>query len=255
MELPVAAEWFAVEDEGDGVLRLWEPHVRALIQSNIYAVDGGKRSLVIDSGCGIVPIRPYLPPMGHEPDAVASHGHFDHVGGFHEFSVRMIHDAEAADMAKPDPMAALLPSHSSAPLRELLGPQAPECLITARPTDGFDPEDYVRRATKPTRVLVDGDVLDLGDRCFEVLHLPGHSPGSICLYERETGILFGGDVIYDGGLIDDVLPGTDRRQYVDSMRRLASLDLRQVFPGHGPTLSGDDAYKIVSDYVADAASS
>jgi glyoxylase-like metal-dependent hydrolase (beta-lactamase superfamily II) len=47
-------------------------------------------------------------------------------------------------------------------------------------------------------------VIDLCDRVFEVLHLPGHSPGSIGLWERQTGTLFSGDAIYDGPLLDEL---------------------------------------------------
>ena len=53
------------------------------------------------------------------------------------------------------------------------------------------------------RELTAGDVIDLGDRAFEVIHTPGHSPGGIGLYEHKTGIFLSGDVIYDGPLIDD----------------------------------------------------
>jgi glyoxylase-like metal-dependent hydrolase (beta-lactamase superfamily II) len=50
----------------------------------------------------------------------------------------------------------------------------------------------------------EGDEVDLGDRCFEVIHLPGHSPGSIGLWEESSGTLFSGDAIYDGPLLDEL---------------------------------------------------
>lgn len=119
----------------------------------------------------------------------------------------MIHKMEAVNATEPDPMATLLPSRYP-PLRELFGPKAPDYLLTAQPTPDFDPEQYLRRRARPTRVLTHGDHIDVGDRRFEVVHLPGHSPGSICLHEPETATLLSGDVIYDDVLIDDVLPGT-----------------------------------------------
>ena len=57
-----------------------------------------------------------------------------------------------------------------------------------------------------TRLIDEGDVIDLGDRIFEVLHTPGHSEGEILLWEAFTGILFSGDMIYDGDLINDDVP-------------------------------------------------
>ncbi|MGO4843989.1 MBL fold metallo-hydrolase, partial [Rhizobiaceae sp. 2RAB30] len=53
------------------------------------------------------------------------------------------------------------------------------------------------------RLLEHGDVVDLGDRAFEVVHTPGHSPGGIALYERNTRTLLSGDIVYDGPLIDN----------------------------------------------------
>ena len=70
--------------------------------------------------------------------------------------------------------------------------------------EGWDAGRYRIQPAPATRLLEEGDVVDLGDRAFEVIHTPGHSPGGIALYERKTGILLSGDIVYDGPLIDDV---------------------------------------------------
>lgn len=101
-------------------------------------------------------------------------------------------------------------------------------------------------------MLTDGDHIDVGDRRFDVVHLPGHSPGSICLYEPETATLFSGDVIYDDVLIDDVLPGTSRSRYIQSMKQILAMDLRRVLPGHGDAFSEDTAHQIADHYLAGA---
>ena len=80
-------------------------------------------------------------------------------------------------------------------------------------------ESYCVLPAPATRTVEEGDVIDLGDRRFEVLHLPGHSPGSIGLWEAESGVLFSGDAIYDGPLLDE-LPGSDIPIYVATMKRL-----------------------------------
>ncbi|MEJ0007003.1 MAG: MBL fold metallo-hydrolase [Steroidobacteraceae bacterium] len=89
----------------------------------------------------------------------------------------------------------------------------------------------MRPAAPATRLVDEGDVIDLGDRVFEVLHLPGHSPGSIGLLESRTGTLFSGDAIYDGPLLDDI-PGSDIAAYIRTMRRLLTLSVTVVL-GHG----------------------
>ena len=98
----------------------------------------------------------------------------------------------------------------------------PELLVDAVPPGGLAAATMDRAAAPPTRLLADGDVIDLGDRAFEVLHLPGHSPGSIGLWEAASGVLFSGDAVYDGPLLDE-LDDSDVDDYCATMRRLRDL--------------------------------
>jgi len=124
----------------------------------------------------------------------------------------------------------------------------PDVLLRARPSPSFDPERYAIRAATVTRTLVDGDRLDLGDRALTVVHLPGHSPGSVALLDERAGWLFSGDVVYDDELLDDLV-GSDVGRYVGSMRRLSTLDVRTVYPGHGAPFGGDVLHRIIREYV------
>lgn len=73
-----------------------------------------------------------------------------------------------------------------------------------------------------------GDVINLGDRQLTVLHMPGHSRGSICLHDRDNKLLFSGDVVYDGSMID-WLPYSHVSDYISSCERLVGLvDSEQV---------------------------
>jgi glyoxylase-like metal-dependent hydrolase (beta-lactamase superfamily II) len=94
----------------------------------------------------------------------------------------------------------------------------------------------------------EGDVIDVGDRRFEVLHLPGHSPGSIGLWEAKTGILFSGDAIYDGPLLDE-LPGSDIATYVATMKRLRDLPVAVVHAGHDPSFGRDRLRALCDGYL------
>jgi len=103
-----------------------------------------------------------------------------------------------------------------------------------------------------TRVVEEGDVVDTGDRRFEILHLPGHSPGSIGLWEARTGILFSGDAVYDGPLLDK-LPGSDIPIYVATMKRLRELPVTVVHAGHDPSFGRARLRELCDAYLAERA--
>jgi glyoxylase-like metal-dependent hydrolase (beta-lactamase superfamily II) len=80
--------------------------------------------------------------------------------------------------------------------------------------------------------LSGGETLDLGGRKLQIIHTPGHSPGSICIYEQEKGHLFTGDTLYKGTLYMNY-ESTDPVAFAHSIHTLASLNpVAQIFPGH-----------------------
>ena len=91
-------------------------------------------------------------------------------------------------------------------------------------------------------------MVDLGDRAFEVLHLPGHSPGSIGLYEHGTQTLFSGDAIYDGPLLDD-LADSDIVAYRQTMERLLTLPVSVVHAGHEPSFGRERLQTLARAYL------
>jgi glyoxylase-like metal-dependent hydrolase (beta-lactamase superfamily II) len=121
-------------------------------------------------------------------------------------------------------------------------------LIDAVPTADFDPKGFVTVSAAPTSTLDEGDVIDLGDRVFEILHLPGHTRGSIGLWEAATKTLFSGDAIYDGPLID-FLPESDRSAYLRTMRRLRDVPAGIVHGGHDPSFGRDKLIELVDQYL------
>ncbi len=88
--------------------------------------------------------------------------------------------------------------------------------------------------SKADRNLNDGDVVEIGTMQFTVLHTPGHSPGSICLYSREDSIIFTGDTLQRHAVGGTSFAGGNIAQLANSLRRLAELpDNTRVYPGHG----------------------
>ncbi len=237
MRLAEAGQWYETRTLGDGVTWIYEPFVKPFFRCNIWHVRGRDRDLLVDSGMGVVPLRQHVPLLSGRPLlAVASHSHYDHVGAHHEFAERLAHPAEAALLA--------------APTRQnlLVEPWVTDEIFTALPPAPYSSASYAVKAAPVTRLLEDGDVVDLGDRRFEVIHTPGHSPGGIALFERASGILFSGDIVYDGPLIED-LPQSNAGDYLRSMRRLLDLPVRVVHGGHFPSYSGRRHRELVRAWL------
>ena len=83
-------------------------------------------------------------------------------------------------------------------------------------------------------VLTDGAEIDLGDSTLRVIHTPGHTPGSICLYEVQSKSLFSGDTVFPYGSIGRTdLPGGSSRDLIRSISQMVTLDVSVLYPGHG----------------------
>lgn len=232
-------DWYRIERVGDGVTHIDEPHVLPFYRCNMWHVRGRDRDLLVDSGMGVVSLRRWVPLVTERAlTAVASHTHFDHMGAHHEFDDRAVHEAEAGILTDPDR------------LNTLASPYVTDDIFTRLPPAPFSAATYCPRAAAPTRLLHDGDVIDLGDRHFEVIHTPGHSPGGIALWEAATGILFSGDIVYDGPLIEDTYHA-DAKDYVASMRRLRDLPVNRVHGGHFPSYGRDRHREIIGSWLAD----
>ncbi len=89
---------------------------------------------------------------------------------------------------------------------------------------------------QPGELLEEGSSYQVGPLDFEVLHVPGHCPGSLCWLEKKSRVLFGGDVLFAGGVGRWDLPGGDRELLLGGIRgKLFPLgDEVRVLPGHGP---------------------
>lgn len=230
--------WFSRSLVDSHTTMLTEPFVNDYVRANIWHVSGRDLDMLVDTGMGICPLAPEVATITGKPLlVVATHVHLDHVGSLHEFALRAGPRIEASGFVDmPD---AATYAHM---FRDLADP------VSSLPHPGWRAVDYRIPPAPLSRLLDDGDVIDLGDRTFRVLHLPGHSPGSIGLFNEMDGTLFSGDAIYDGELIDD-LPDSDRHAYCTTMRRLLDLPIRIGHGGHGPSFDGARARKIARDYL------
>jgi glyoxylase-like metal-dependent hydrolase (beta-lactamase superfamily II) len=254
MRLPVADAWFTTEIVEPGVVRIFEPHCDRLVRGNAFLVKGRDRDLLVDTGMAVAPLKAALSPwLDKQLVLFTTHAHVDHVGGHHEFpgAEIFVHPSEADALRRPDRSSRLgFEQFGEGMLAGLCaaGFDTSGVLIDAVPHDGFDIEACRRPGTAATRLVSEGDVVDLGDRRFEVLHLPGHSPGSIALWDRADGTFIAGDAVYDGTIVDDI-PGADIGNYRRTMQRLLHLPVRTVHGGHNRSFGPGRLREIAKAYL------
>ena len=237
--MKVAETWYEVEPLSDQISLIREAHVAPWLRCNIWHVRGRDRDLIIDTGLGLRPLVAEIAALSERPiTAVMTHCHFDHAGGLHQFGHRCGHHLEAAVIANPTAQNTVA---DAGYLRA--------DTFSALPYAGFSHEAFVVQPAPLTQLVDEGDVFDLGDRVFQIFHLPGHSPGSIALWEAATGTLFSGDVIYDGDLLDN-LYHSDAAQLESSLARLGELPVRVVHGGHFNSFGRDKMAEIIAEYRA-----
>ncbi|MDE0308484.1 MAG: MBL fold metallo-hydrolase [Acidiferrobacterales bacterium] len=212
--------WYRTKKLADEVTLISEYWVKEYYRCNIWHVRGRDRDMLVDSGMGVVNLREQIPMLTEKAClAVASHTHFDHIGAHNEFEHRLVHRLEADVIANPTAETTLSDIYVS------------DNMFRALPPAPYQSTEYAVKKAPATQLLEDGDVIDLGNRRFLVIHTPGHSPGGIALFEESTGILFSGDLVYDGPLIEDNY-NSDAADYYRSMVRLLELPVNIVHAGH-----------------------
>jgi len=237
MQIATAETWYETRRVGDDITYIGEPFIKEFYRCNIWHVRGRDRDMLVDSGMGVVSLREYVPVVTEKTCVcVASHTHFDHIGCHHEFEERVVHRDEVDLLAAPTR------------LNTLAEPYVTDDIFTKLPPGAYSSAEYAVNSAPATRIVDDGDVIDLGDRVFEVIHTPGHSPGGIALWEKASGILFSGDLVYDGPLIEDLFH-SDMNDYVASMKRLLDVPVRVVHGGHFPSYDGARHREIIRAWL------
>ncbi|MGO9877194.1 MAG: MBL fold metallo-hydrolase [Acidimicrobiia bacterium] len=245
--------WFARRKVDDRTWHLWEPYVHAFARCNVWLVRGRDRSMLVDSGLGIVSLSTAAADLLDQPlAAVATHSHWDHVGSFHEFPQRYAHPASAPILSSAAAIGGALRRAGFAPEAWQYfidsGYVLDDELLSAFPAPDFDVDAYSVKPCPANHRLDEGDVVDLGDVVYEVLHLPGHSPDSIGLFDRTDGTLFSGDAVYDGPLLEGFYEGGPEA-YVATMERLRELPVRVVHGGHEASFGRDRLEEICDAFL------
>lgn len=194
--------------------------------SNIYLISG-ENPTIIDCGTGLHnryvtdKIKEFINP-GIVNQIILTHEHYDHCGG-----LRKIHNLTNRN--------AKIFAHASASNKiekgdsdfaRMLGGEMPKMPVDIK--------------------LKEADNILIGDENFTVLNTPGHTPGCICLYCKGSKTLFSGDTVFSYGSFGRYdLPGGDAKKLKKSIERLATLDVKNLYPGHESVAEGDGKKHIL----------
>ena len=214
--------------------------------ANFYLIPQGSGFAMIDVGCGGPDGAGYLKAaLAHwqlEPadctKVVLSHAHPDHMGAMAWFLERSQPEVFIHQL---DVKGATQPSHLNTTFDIPLAVAA----CTGHPgfegLSGLDILDYFSGtgcwmgAAPGVAAVEEGDCLEIGDFCFEVLHTPGHSPGHIALFDREKGLLLPGDMV--GAIPAWYTPASGGLMgYLASLDKLAAAEADWMLPAHGPVI-------------------
>jgi hydroxyacylglutathione hydrolase len=181
--------------------------------SHVYLIKGHNRNVLIDTGIAskFAMLKEHLDQIGLAPQdidlVILTHEHIDHAGAAIFFSRNAIIAAH----------------HSAANKIELQD----EFVLLQR---------FREWRTRELRVdlwLEEGNYIDLGNYQLRVLHTPGHTSGCICLYEPSHKLLFSGDTVFAGGSLSEIGPSGNISDYMNSIERLHTLKIEELYPGHG----------------------
>jgi hydroxyacylglutathione hydrolase len=213
--------------------------------SHVYVIGkpGAKDFSIIDAGLmgkgryKIEAMKKLGIDLSHVKRIIMTHTHLDHIGCLSEIQKEVpdaelwVHTSEAEPLEKGDD-------------RTVYGMDMFKSMCQAQYR--IAPGAFT---FKVDRRLEDGENLKLGDMDWEVIHIPGHSAGSIGLYNRAGKILIPGDVVYADYAIGRFdLFGANGVQHKESLHRLAELDVDVLLPGHNRILE-----KVEPGYIRDTA--
>lgn len=188
--------------------------------SHVYLIKGDTKNVLIDTGIAgkFSILKRRLSELGLSVGdidlIILTHEHYDHIGAtafFHRTAIVAAHRLAANKLELQDEFVTF--------------------------------SKYRDQPSKPFWVdiwLEDDSIIDLGNYELQVIHTPGHTSGCICLYEPRAGFLFTGDTVFAGGTLSEIAVSGNVSDYVNSVRRLSNLKVKELYPGHGKLSSTPD---------------
>jgi glyoxylase-like metal-dependent hydrolase (beta-lactamase superfamily II) len=210
-------EWYTTQSLGAG-LWLIDEHGH----DNMYLIAGAERALLVDTGWGLGDLAGLVASLTSLPVTVINtHGHPDHILGNGQF--REVHVSEddlflVNVFMRPEIRVRVLAN---------IEPDTPP------PT--FDRERWATVMPEAILPIREGHRFDLGGRTLETIAVPGHSPGSLCLLDRDARLLFSGDTLLAGTLWLHLRDSRPLHEFRENLMRLRGFagDFDTLMPAHG----------------------
>ena len=221
----VSNKWFEVYRLNNDIFAIYEPQQWQEVIS--YLILGREKALLFDTGNGIGKISEVVNELTILPVVVLnSHTHFDHIGGNSEFRDILAMDT---DYTRNN-----IDGYSNELVREEI---LEEALCGSLPAE-INPATYYTPSFIVKTFIRDGYKIDLGDRILEVLSTPGHTPDAISLLDLDLGLLWVGDIYYEGPIWLFV-PETDLDVFYNSVKRLCNMvpHLTTLHPAHNSPIA------------------
>lgn len=225
---------FRIEKVQTGIYLITEPYF--LEHANIFLIKGSPFDLLIDAGLGLCNLKRFLIARGFSPKIITTHGHFDHIGGLSHFTTDdiLIPLLSVENLGKKNLWGS-----------DLLKPEDFDSQLT-HDVIGKSPGDICADfAVQPPPIIpFEQTEIRTGRYVLCIIPLPGHTNDSIVLYDEYNGILFTGDMLYDGKPYA-MFPNSDKDTFKQSLRYLQTLDFDIVFPGHNQILNRTQAMRAI----------
>lgn len=208
---PIQKE-ITVTDIGERIFNISTPPVGF----QQYLVLGEERAALIDTGMGIGSIKKAVESVTGLPIVVINtHCHPDHAGGNAEFEPALFNPAELDVFKKMTTLEFRVQDVSRMPGGETwvsqLQPMGPEPVAAQ-----------------------DGQIVDLGGRRLQIIFTPGHTHGSLCVFEEATGVLFTGDNVQANATALREWNSCTVEEFYESLEKLAKLPVKRILGGHRP---------------------
>ena len=210
--------------------------IAGLAGEKAYLVEGENYALLIDGLTGVGSLKAFVRELTEKPVVmVATHGHMDHVGAAWEYGELFIH---------PDDMAAIYTDrHTGEERRFLFATTFAKFGVPFRTEPTM--ADVIPACAIKTYPVYQGDVFDLGGTMLEVIHVPGHTYGSIMLLDRKRRVVFGGDGL-NGNTLLNLVESASVEEYYNSL-----LGLKKYYDVFDGFWNGHDTQIIPKSIVDD----